>query len=139
MREFHEKTCRKCGRPFKSLRSDAEHCDKHRRFDTKFESSVGNLSCATQTKEERLEKNRERLRLYRLAKGMKPLSEKRKIRKKVVRKKVVTSAVILQTVVAAPVAVRVRCEPSVWLHVDKRTRIGFINEKQMEEWKEKRK
>jgi len=131
------KNCIKCGCSFKTFNESAEYCDKHRRFEIKAESSVKNVSCITQTKEERLERNKERLRLLRLSKGIKPITQVRKRVK--VKKRKVTSAVILPVISVRVEVPELKPEAKIWLQVDKRTRIGFVDNAQMERWKEKHK
>lgn len=126
--------CQKCGTEFKSMKEDSAHCDRH-----KYLHSPAYLAKlkhkVAESAEDRKQKKKEYAAKWRLAKGMKPLTAIRK--EAAVKKRKVTSAVILPVLVVPATVKEVKNEAKIWLQVDKRTRIGFINEEQMNKWKEK--
>lgn len=138
MRTRYTCVCQKCGNEFTSFKPDAKHCDRH-----KYLSSPAYLAKLknkiADSAEVRRAKNKVHAANWRLKKGMKPLAEIRK--DAAVRKRKVTSVIILSAPIPkatiVKVKVKVKSEAKLWLQVDKRTRVGFIDEQQMEKWKEK--
>lgn len=134
MRTKYTCACLKCAAEFGSFNPDAKHCDKHR-----YLSSPAYLAKlkhkVAESAEDRKQKKKAYAAKWRLAKGMKPLTTIRK--EAAVKKRKVTSAVILPVLVVIPELVPQPQISKIWLQVDRRTRVGFINEEQMRKWKEK--
>jgi len=134
MRTKYTCTCLKCAAEFGSFNPDAKHCDKHR-----YLSSPAYLAKLKHKVAESIEvrriKKKEYSAKWRRAKGMKPLVQIKK--EAAVKKRKVTSTVILPVISVKVQVKEVKNEAKMWLQVDKRTRIGFIDEDQMRKWKEK--
>lgn len=128
--------CQKCGSEFTSFKEDAIHCDRHKYLHSPaYLAKLKNR--IKESAEVRKAKNRIHAANWRRKKGMKPLDQIRKEAK--IRMRPVTSAIILPVPItkATVVKAQVKSEAKIWLQVDRRTRIGFIDENQMRKWKEK--
>lgn len=135
-RTKHTCTCEKCAAEFGSFNPDAKHCDKHRYLSSPAYLAKLKHKVAESAETRRLKK-KEYSTKWRRDKGMKPLIQIKK--EAAVKKRKVTSAVILPVIIVPAVAQEPKNEAKIWLQVDKRTRIGFIDEDQMRKWKEKHK
>lgn len=126
--------CLRCSKEFETFSETALHCDKHRYLSS--QAYLAKLKhIVAESAETRRLKKKEYSTRWRRDKGMKPLAQIKKEAK--VRKRKVTSAVILTVIIVPAVVPEPKNEAKIWLQVDKRTRIGFINEEQMRKWKEK--
>ena len=133
-RSKHICNCEKCGAEFTSFKDDAIHCDKHKYLHSPAYLAKLKHKVAESAETRRLKK-KEYSTKWRRDKGMKPLAQIKK--EAAVKKRKVTSAVILPVLVVIPELVPQPQISKIWLQVDRRTRVGFINEEQMRKWKEK--
>jgi len=131
-KQKYVKVCMRCSVEFETYNPDKVHCVKHRLLSSPaYIASLKHRILLTDGEKKQRKKKREDS--YRLAKGMKPLALVRK--EAAVRKRKVTSAIILPVITVRVEILETKPEPKVWLQVDKRTRIGFIDEEQMNKWK----
>lgn len=130
------RVCLKCQCEFETLFGDAKYCDKHRYLNSPAYLAKLKHKVAESAEVRRKKKNEYQAK-WRLAKGMKPLIQIKK--EAAVRKRKVTSAVILPVIAVKVEAPELKPEAKIWLQIDKRTRIGFVDELQMKKWKEKHK
>jgi len=133
-KQKYVKVCLRCSIEFETYNPDKVHCVKHRLLSSPaYIASLKHRILLTDDEKKQRKKKREAS--YRLEKGMKPLALVRK--EAAVKKRKVTSAIILPVIAVRVEVPETKPEPKIWLQVDKRTRIGFIDNEQRDKWKEK--